>query len=207
MVKKLKRAIRKCLYCLCDFEIEVWRLKEKRRGKFCGKKCYWGYYSGENSPYWKRSLKGTESPSWKGGKPDCIDCGKQLSIYHGERCTVCNRKFRSGTNHPFFHKPRLNMRGEQHPNWKGGKRTRHMLSGQIEYKLWREAVFQRDNYTCVWCKTQGTYLQADHIKPWSQYPTLRYAIDNGRTLCAECHTKTENYPKQFIASLLRRIET
>jgi 5-methylcytosine-specific restriction endonuclease McrA len=58
----------------------------------------------------------------------------------------------------------------------------------IEYKLWREAVFKRDNYTCVWCgDNRGNNLNSDHILPFSQYPELRFAIDNGRTLCKTCH--------------------
>jgi hypothetical protein len=67
-----------------------------------------------------------------------------------------------------------------------------------EYKLWRTAVFERDNYTCIWCgKRSGNghevFLNADHIKPFFLYPELRFAIDNGRTLCVECHRKTNTF--------------
>jgi hypothetical protein len=34
-----------------------------------------------------------------------------------------------------------------------------------QMKLWREAVFQRDDYTCQMCGIRGTKLNADHIKP------------------------------------------
>ena len=90
-------------------------------------------------------------------------------------------------------------RGEKHYNWQGGKspikkRIRHSL----EYKLWRESVFQRDNYTCVWCGARSgngkkVILNADHIKPFAYYPELRFAIDNGRTLCTSCHRKTDTW--------------
>lgn len=61
-----------------------------------------------------------------------------------------------------------------------------------EYKLWRKAIFERDNYSCIWCKS-NIKLQADHIKSFSQFPELRFAIDNGRTLCLECHKTTDTY--------------
>jgi len=59
----------------------------------------------------------------------------------------------------------------------------------FEYKLWRTAVFERDKYTCVWCGHKG-YVEADHIKPFALFPELRFAIDNGRTLCRPCHVTT-----------------
>lgn len=89
--------------------------------------------------------------------------------------------------------------GEKNWNWKGGitplnKKIRH----SIEYKLWRESVFERDKYTCLWCgaksgKGKKVYLHADHIKPFALFPELRFAIDNGRTLCKECHLTTDTY--------------
>lgn len=34
---------------------------------------------------------------------------------------------------------------------------------------------------------------ADHIKPWSAHPELRYDIDNGRTICADRHRLTPTW--------------
>lgn len=78
--------------------------------------------------------------------------------------------------------------------WKGGinKLNKAERSG-IKYVLWRESVFERDNYTCIWCGKRGGRLQADHIKPFSQFKELRYEIGNGRTLCVECHIKTDTW--------------
>ena len=56
-----------------------------------------------------------------------------------------------------------------------------------EYKEWRLAVFKRDNYKCCCCNKTGKKLNAHHIKRWSEYPSLRYDIDNGITLCESCH--------------------
>lgn len=61
------------------------------------------------------------------------------------------------------------------------------------YKAWRTLVFERDNYTCQECKKHGGYLHADHIKPFAFYPELRFEVNNGRTLCVSCHTKTPTY--------------
>lgn len=44
-----------------------------------------------------------------------------------------------------------------------------------------------------WCFQKGGNLNADHIKPFSQFPELRFAINNGRTLCIDCHRKTETW--------------
>lgn len=80
-------------------------------------------------------------------------------------------------------------RGEKAWNWKGGvtplaQKIRH----SIEYKLWRKAVFERDGYMCVWCgSSKSGALNADHIQEFALYPELRFAIDNGRTLCVSCH--------------------
>lgn len=84
--------------------------------------------------------------------------------------------------------------GESHWNWKGGVTPiNEKIRKSMEYRLWRTAVFERDNYTCVWCGEKGIYLHADHIKPFAYFPELRFAIDNGRTLCKECHQTTETY--------------
>lgn len=56
-----------------------------------------------------------------------------------------------------------------------------------EYSSWRTAVFERDDYTCVKCGHRGGELNAHHIKPFAKYPDHRLDIDNGITLCKECH--------------------
>lgn len=79
-------------------------------------------------------------------------------------------------------------------NWKGGiTPVNHKIRSSLEYRLWREAVFARDNWTCVMCLERGVKLEADHIKPFSLFPELRFAIDNGRTLCKPCHRKTPTW--------------
>lgn len=95
----------------------------------------------------------------------------------------------------FSHLPR----GEKHHFWKGGiTPINKAIRSSLEYKLWKRAVFKRDNWICIWCckrsaKGIKVTLNADHIKPFAHYPELRFAIDNGRTLCVPCHKTTDTY--------------
>lgn len=75
-----------------------------------------------------------------------------------------------------------------------GKTTlQERLRRSKKYKIWRKAIFERDNYTCQICFMRGGYIHADHIKSFAHFPEERFNIDNGRTLCIECHRKTPNY--------------
>jgi hypothetical protein len=91
------------------------------------------------------------------------------------------------------------MSGKNGSNWKGGVAPLNkVIRRSLEYRLWREAVFKRDRYTCIWCGARngnGEYveLHPDHIKPFSLFPELRFSIDNGRTLCIDCHKTTNTY--------------
>lgn len=78
----------------------------------------------------------------------------------------------------------------------------------IEYKLWRRAVFARDDYTCQFCGSRGGKLVADHFRPWSIYPALRYDVGNGRTLCMECDKLTLTYGgrMRFYVETARLVE-
>ena len=86
------------------------------------------------------------------------------------------------------------------------------IRGSLKYKIWRNQVFKRDNYTCQKCgakSDQGkrTILNADHIVSFAKLlhkhspQNLKEAYDifelwdinNGRTLCINCHKNTENY--------------
>lgn len=88
----------------------------------------------------------------------------------------------------------------RHNFWKGGvTELNEKARTSVEYKLWREAVFKRDNYVCQECDSRGNKLNAHHIKSFSKYPDLRYEISNGITLCLECHKKTDNYGRSKLS--------
>ena len=86
--------------------------------------------------------------------------------------------------------------GELAPNWRGGITVLHRkLRNTLDYRLWREAVFKRDDWTCQFCFVRGGKLNADHIQPFSLFPDLRLDVSNGRTLCEACHRKTDTYAR------------
>ena len=97
---------------------------------------------------------------------------------------------------------RINMglarKGAKSHLWKGGKTEENKkIRCGIEFRLWREAVFSRDNWICQECCVRGGILHPHHIKSFALFPELRFAIDNGITLCVECHKKTNNYGKNI----------
>lgn len=64
-----------------------------------------------------------------------------------------------------------------------------------EYKEWRKAVYARDNYICQKCgKTKSHHLVAHHIESYADNKELRTEINNGITLCEECH---DNFHHQY----------
>jgi len=103
----------------------------------------------------------------------------------------------------------LSHSGNKNINWQGGiselhKTERQIAMNKYEYRIWRVAVFMRDNYTCVTCGKVGGNLNADHIKPFSTHPKLRLSIDNGRTLCQPCHQMTETYGGRINNLFIRK---
>ena len=122
---------------------------------------------------WRENLSKT-----KKGKPSNRK-GVKVSLESRKRMSISNIGIQSGN---------------KHPNWQGGKTPLAMkIRNSIEYKLWRISVFERDNYICRFCGQVGGKLNADHIKSFSLYPEFRLAIDNGRTLCIDCHKKTPTF--------------
>lgn len=122
----------------------------------------------------------------------CINCGKEiyknptsLKKYKNPFCSKeCCWKFKVGENAP---------------GWRGGVTSeRKKQRDSKQYKEWRTQVFERDDYTCQNCKARNgngkaVYLHAHHIKSFHNFPELRFELDNGVTLCIECHKETENY--------------
>jgi NUMOD3 motif-containing protein len=81
------------------------------------------------------------------------------------------------------------------------------------YTQWRVDIFKRDAYTCVLCKKVRGTLNADHfptrfidiisernIKTIDEAVLCEelWTLKNGRTLCLDCHRKTDNYGNRNV---------
>lgn len=114
--------------------------------------------------------------------------GKVISIDHREKISRTLKGRNIGKDNPF---------------WKGGiTKISIKVRNMKEYENWRKETFKRDKYTCQICRRVGVFLNADHypvmfseimkndnIKTISQARKNNrlWDIDNGRTLCKECH--------------------
>lgn len=100
------------------------------------------------------------------------------------------------------------MRGENNWNWKGGiSKIDKLIRTMGEYHQWRSNIFVRDNWICQTCRKIGVYVTAHHKKSFSliikeynlktREDARRCAelwdLDNGVTLCEDCHKLTDNY--------------
>lgn len=164
-----------------------------RKAMFCSRKCAAA-----------RLIK------WK----ECKQCGATFQRFIGGKnggkqyCSQeCSQKGRIGSKMSEASKIAMSKArigkwmGEDSPSWKGGiTPVNQKIRTSRRYKLWRSKVFKRDKYLCRDCKIPGKILNADHIKRFADYPKLRFNINNGRTLCVDCHKKTPTYgnKKQLV---------
>lgn len=122
---------------------------------------------------------------------------KGHSIPHTDEGKLRMSKALFGRVIPIEQRKKMGSKKDKNPNWKGGITSiNEIIRKSMDYKIWREDVFKKDNYTCTFCKEKESIsgrLEADHIKPFAYFPDLRFSLDNGRTLCRECHRKTDTY--------------
>jgi hypothetical protein len=70
----------------------------------------------------------------------------------------------------------------------------YLFSAQRQHADWSAAVLARDRRTCQECGATHN-LEAHHIWPQSWYPSLRYVLKNGLTLCRACHERVSVVPE------------
>lgn len=146
---------------------------------------------------------------------------KGLSLYNWEKrkfCSIkCAAKSRKG-NSPWNkgQSPSAEVRakisktltgrptgrtGDKSHFWRGGTSRKYdKLKNSMEWKNWRRAVFERDDYTCQECGAKNykglgktIELHPHHIKDRKHFPELQFEVSNGQTLCVDCHRQTDNY--------------
>lgn len=71
----------------------------------------------------------------------------------------------------------------------------HKKRNNYSYRKWREMVLIRDSYTCQKCGVKNN-LHVHHKKSFAKNPELRLALDNGITLCVDCHRKLHGLVKK-----------
>lgn len=72
------------------------------------------------------------------------------------------------------------------------KNTASSLRHTKEYKEFRLKILARDGNKCTKCGSEKK-LQVHHKKSVGKYPELALNENNVITLCAKCHTETDNY--------------
>lgn len=161
---------------------------------------------------------GTPKHSFEYVQKEFLDRGyillsKEYENAHQKLHYVCENGHTSSTN---FNKLQqdygcrecflLRNRGENHPNYNPNlsEEDRVLNRDYLEYFEWRKSVYKKNNYKCVICGSNKN-INAHHIYNYADYPSLRTSVDNGETLCQDCHIgfhirygKSCNTREQFV---------
>lgn len=135
-------------------------------------------------------------PKYKGGKPKCIDCGKEI-WWQSKRCKKCSC---SGINSHRLGKVSIRMCGkdnpmygrtlDKNPNWQGGKSFIPYPLGWN--KTFKEQVRYRDSYKCQRCGVSESEcsrnLHVHHIDCNKD----NLDLENLVSLCISCHSIIHN---------------
>jgi hypothetical protein len=172
-----------CLGCNNEFEVPTWRAKQNP--KYCSYECYW-----ENKT---RTKQEREAHS------------KKLKEYYKTHKSYWTGKKRGKTPKHVREKLSEALRGEKSYQWKGGVSKLYETIRKTDiYKDWSTKVFERDKYLCQQCKNNNIkYLNVHHKKTireiikdnniktkWDSYSCKElWDLNNGITLCVECHKK------------------
>lgn len=87
--------------------------------------------------------------------------------------------------------------GQDNPNWRGGKNILDAVKKQLPVN-WREKKVEakdKDNWTCQNCGDSKSKMDSHHIIPVMCGGTHGYW--NLMTLCESCHTKAEQFIRQY----------
>lgn len=167
---------------------------------FCSKKCYW-----ENMKGCVSNAKGKKNPNARfnlgvyGTKHNVPWHKGKKGVYSSEQIKrmVENRKNRTSWNKGnkgFLAK-------EKHYNWVQDRtllKDDHKDRGGQLSREWSKCVKNRDGWKCKIANGDCSgRMEAHHILGWTEYPELRYQINNGITLCHKHHPRKRAEEKQL----------
>jgi len=123
--------------------------------------------------------KGAHSPMLVFCENGHVSMKNWHGVRKGQGCNECGYDTIKGENHYNYN----------HELTEDERKDRE----QSLYNEWRKSVYERDGYRCVCCDSNRN-LHAHHIYSYHSHPELRVDIDNGITLCKDCHYE---FHKQF----------
>lgn len=145
------------------------------------------FQKGQSS--WNKGIKidRTQYPKMGHFKPHTRKAKRKISLH--------NCRWLLGKHHSEATRKKIGKTHEREKChfWKGGiTSVNKALRNSFDFKSWRGKIFERDDYTCQHCLVRGgngkkVILHPHHIKSFSEYPKLRFEVDNGLTLCVQCH--------------------
>lgn len=180
----------KCSYCGKNIKVLNCNLKNRdgsiKKNFYCNTTC--------KGLHQKQLLNGISNPNFKGKtlKTKCEYCGKEFDRQESDIKNnihqYCSQKCKSEHQKYIF----LN---DNNPNYKPELSQEYRVEHRIidGYNTWKREVLERDDYTCRKCGAKE-HLATHHIENYSEKESLRTDINNGVTLCVECHKK---FHKQY----------
>ncbi len=184
----------KCEVCGKEKKIKKSRYEQNATGYFyCSKECQYKHRKGDI--LWNN----------KGGGIDC-KCDQCGNMFKQDR-----HKYKRNKNNFCTHECRLIFNRTAFE----AKGIRRFIRTCVENLNWRNSVLDRDNHTCVECGAEE-YLDVHHIKELhmimkenniktpqeARECSALWDVDNGLTLCVNCHAK---YHPSYKGLILKRI--
>ena len=170
---------RKCKQCLKEF-----LPKRLSTAVFCSVKC-----GGKNWVINNKEQANQRRVNWR-RRQGMLGRG---SVEHREKARV--QMLGTKQSKETIEKRFLNLRGSNHWRWILDRTKLVNYGGSEErrspiYKDWRKRVWVRDNWKCkIDNHDCNGRIEAHHILSYTNYPELRYEINNGITLCHAHHPR------------------
>ena len=177
---------------------------------------YLGHYAEKGAIPWNKGLRGAQV-AWNKGIPMSEEAKQKMiakkigkkpwNYAGGKKCIDCGGlvKNRSKATKRCWSCAKKNYRGENVYNWVGGVVKRYADGEAFAIKKWAKSVYSKDHYTCAMChKHCAKDIQAHHILSWKDAPELRLEINNGITLCFDCHLTTRG-KEAYLAPLFYNV--